>query len=82
MGESMLKKNFPGKINARRINTLERLEVMKKTGTTLVHKTKFTEDNKKRIDVEIKILQSKITTSEEARSARSKKIRKVEEWQK
>ncbi len=78
----MLKKNFPGTVNARRIKTLERLKETKQTGKTLVHKEELNEDNKKRVDTEIKILESKIRTSVEARGIRSKKNRNNDLWQK
>ena len=71
----MLAKNFPGRLNDRRIKALVRLEETDRTGKTLVHKTSLDEDSKRRVKKEIKILEAKIITPEEARGIRTKKDR-------
>ena len=65
--KKMLKKNNPGRINKRRIQTLERLKNPKHTITEAA--------DKGRVAVEIRILESRILAETEARGIRSKKDR-------
>ena len=71
----MLQKNFKGRVNDRRIKAHERLKEMERTGHTLKEHKPIDDNGKKRIANEIKTLESKIMTPEQARGIRTKKVR-------
>lgn len=72
-------KNSSGRVNERRIAAAARLETQLATGFKTEKKTlksvELTEHDKERINKELIILNSKITSSEIAQSRRSKKSR-------
>jgi hypothetical protein len=79
--------NSNGRVNERRINVLNRLKIQLKTGvktekgnnltrfTTGLNDIPLTEQDVKRIEKEIKVLESKIVAPEVARNTRTKRVK-------